>query len=143
MAYKVDADDTIILEEIAPQIIAMRFNSIDRDPAINTQQASSFETAILQLYTRNPGMVFHYLVDTTKVSRANFVSVEARRIYKRTYHLPQTGNVAFVGLGPWLKLMTTIFTHVLSRQYSASWFNSEVEALAWLKKERSQGSLGD
>ncbi len=96
----------------------------------------------MKLYAENPGILFDYVIDATRVKNTNFLSVEARRIYKRAYHLPQTGLVAFVGLGTWLKLMTVIFTQVLGRQKSAQWFKTEADALVWLKQKRVENPQG-
>jgi hypothetical protein len=136
MTTQTDSPPSVTLEEIYTGTILLRFNDLERDPARSAQQADELEKRILAMYSVNPGIIFDYVVDASQVSSANFISAPARRLYMRAYKLPQTGRVAYVGLGRWLTLMTSIFTHLSSRTYPTQWFKTETEALAWLKQQQ-------
>jgi hypothetical protein len=134
MKTEKEIQDSITIEHITPRIMCMRFMELSMDPIVSTAQAVELEERILELNGNNPGIVLHFLVDGSRVSNSQFISPAARRIYKRLYSLPQAGNIAFVGLGRWLKLLTVIFSQVVRRRYRTQWFTTEAEALAWLKE---------
>ncbi len=127
-------DDSIILEEITPTTMALRFLRLEQDPIQSALQAQKFEKMISDLYAQIPGKIIDYLIDGSHVSNSTSISPKARRFYKRVYGMPQTGRIAYVGLGKWLKFMTAIFSHVVSRKSPTQWFNTEEEALKWLQE---------
>ncbi|OGY37541.1 MAG: hypothetical protein A3E36_04735 [Candidatus Andersenbacteria bacterium RIFCSPHIGHO2_12_FULL_45_11b] len=135
MHKKASVGDSIILEEIQPTIMALRFYKLEKDPVLSAQQAQQFEKMIIELYMSNPGAIFDYIIDGSRVSSSKSISPQARKFYKRVYGMPQTGRIAYVGLGAWLKLMTGIFSHVVNRKSPTQWFQDEAEALAWLEEQ--------
>ena len=136
MNVKATVGDTIILEEIHPRTMALRFHKLEKDPEASARQAQEFEKMIVDLYAGDPGVIFDYLIDGSRVSNSTSISPKARKFYRRVYSMPQTGRIAYVGLGKWLQLMTGIFSHVVNRKYPTQWFNNDADALAWLKEQQ-------
>ena len=62
-----------------------------------------------------------------------YVGSEAREVYLNLYRQPQVNKVAFIGMGTWLRTMTSLFTAVTGRWGKSRWFNDdqEEEARLW------------
>ncbi len=136
MTIRDTVGDTIILEEIKPHTMGLRFHKLEEDPEESARQAQEFEKMISDLYASEPGAIFDYLIDGSRVSNSTSISPKARKFYRRVYSMPQTGRIAYVGLGKWLQLMTGIFSHVVNRKYPTQWFDTAEDALGWLKVQQ-------